>query len=478
MVGWFKNRSIGVKVALILGFVYIAMSAGNIYWQSVKQNEEEINKAKSYANGIAYTVLSSLNTMMEKGFINERGFFLNLIKATTVGVQDIRVFRSKSVSDQFGDGEPGEQPSDDLERKVLEEGKPVYKVFSEGGERKLRAIVPFLVSLNRGGINCTDCHEGKEGTVNGAMSMIMPLKSADAEAAVNTRNQTLILLAELLLVLTVLTLVIRELMTKVLKAISGGIENSSTVVSDTSAQVAETSGHLATAASEQASAVEQVTATLEGISGTTAQNAQDAKKCIGEMGRVSAMLNGGLASSREMVAAIDAIAKSSVETTKIINTIDEIAFQTNLLALNASVEAARAGEHGKGFAVVAEEVRNLAGRASAASKETGALMTESLNQTNLGRELVNKVAVALQKIADASELVAKEIDKMASDTVSTAEGVAQVRTAVDQISILSQRLATNSEESASASELLSNQADELRKFVAELNVLLEGRDDH
>src|SRR3974377_2190153 len=82
------------------------------------------------------------------------------------------------------------------------------------------------------------------------------------------------------------------------------------------------------------------------------------------------------------------ISSASEETSKIVKTIDEIAFQTNLLALNAAVEAARAGEAGAGFAVVASEVRNLALKAAEAAKETAKLIEGSVKQIKGGFELV------------------------------------------------------------------------------------------
>ena len=96
----------------------------------------------------------------------------------------------------------------------------------------------------------------------------------------------------------------------------------------------------------------------------TKQNADNASQADQLMTKAVAVINNADQRMVELTDSMKDISQASEETSKIIKTIDEIAFQTNLLALNAAVEAARAGEAGAGFAVVADEVRNLAMRAA------------------------------------------------------------------------------------------------------------------
>jgi methyl-accepting chemotaxis protein len=179
-------------------------------------------------------------------------------------------------------------------------------------------------------------------------------------------------------------------------------------------------------------------------------------------------------SMSELTTAMGQIFEASEETSKIIKTIDEIAFQTNLLALNAAVEAARAGEAGAGFAVVADEVRNLAIRSADAAKQTANLIEDTVKKANGGTELVTKTNEAFSEVASSTAKVGGLVSEIATASVEQSEGIGQVNQAVTDMDNVVQQNAAVAEESASAVEELKAQAEQMRTFVGLLVSVIQG----
>ncbi|MGQ9524026.1 MAG: HAMP domain-containing methyl-accepting chemotaxis protein [Armatimonadota bacterium] len=236
-------------------------------------------------------------------------------------------------------------------------------------------------------------------------------------------------------------------------------------VATASDQVQSGSQALAQGASEQASSLEEVSSSLQEMTSMANQTASNTQEGRGLAESARATATKGVESMGKLVAAVERIKKSSDEQSKVVKTIDEIAFQTNLLALNAAVEAARAGEAGKGFAVVAEEVRNLAMRSAEAAKNVSAMIEESTRTTEEGVRINEEVAQNLQEIAQQVNRVAEVMGEIAAATEQQNQGISQVNVAVEQMNQVTQQTAANSEESAAAAEELAGQAQELRAMV-------------
>lgn len=238
--------------------------------------------------------------------------------------------------------------------------------------------------------------------------------------------------------------------------------------------VSDASVALSQGASQQAASVEQLSASIAEIASQTASNAQNAEKANDLTVGTKEKAQLGNEEMQEMLSAMEEINASSANISKIIKVIDEIAFQTNILALNAAVEAARAGQHGKGFAVVAEEVRNLAARSAKAAKETTDMIEGSMEKVETGREIAHKTAEALNAIVGDVSSVADIVANIAKASNEQKLALEQINQGVQQVSQVVQVNSSTSEEAATASQNLNQQADIMRANVGKFRLSNSG----
>lgn len=264
--------------------------------------------------------------------------------------------------------------------------------------------------------------------------------------------------------------IMRQRVHKVLLEINQGADQ----VAAGARNVSDASVALSQGASQQAASVEQLSASIAEIASQTASNAQNAEKANDLTVGTKEKAQLGNEEMQEMLSAMEEINASSANISKIIKVIDEIAFQTNILALNAAVEAARAGQHGKGFAVVAEEVRNLAARSAKAAKETTDMIEGSMAKVETGREIAHKTADALNAIVGDVSSVADIVANIAKASNEQKLALEQINQGVQQVSQVVQANSSTSEEAATASQNLNQQADIMRANVGKFRLSNSG----
>lgn len=253
----------------------------------------------------------------------------------------------------------------------------------------------------------------------------------------------------------------------------GEIQNSSHMVNSSAMQVSGSAQSLSQGATEQASSIEELSATMNDISVKIKETAEMSQHASGLSKETGSAVGTSNQKMNEMSRAMQDITEKSQEISKIIKTIDDIAFQTNILSLNAAIEAARAGAAGKGFAVVADEVGNLAQKSAKAAQNTSSLIEETIEAVNKGARITEETAESLSVVSQKTEKINGIITSISSASEEEAEGIKQLTTGLDQISSVVQSNTATAEESAAASQELSGQADRLNELLEKFQLRTE-----
>ena len=261
--------------------------------------------------------------------------------------------------------------------------------------------------------------------------------------------------------------------------------------SDDTARIASDAQSQASQTVHAATATEELSATFNDIvqnTETVSTSASDAFDLAREGGNIVTQainsMNTIAGAVQEASVIVEGLSQRSSEIGEIIAVIDEIADQTNLLALNAAIESARAGEQGRGFAVVANEVKKLAERTTAATKEIADMINgirqdtrkavESMQfctrEVTSGSDFSGKAGNSLQAIVVSSQNVTDMIRRIAAAVEQQSAATSEITSNLSEIANITHQTNEGARRSSESSRRLRETALELKELAGEFRL--------
>jgi methyl-accepting chemotaxis protein/methyl-accepting chemotaxis protein-1 (serine sensor receptor) len=473
-----KNLTIGKKFSLacvalvLLGVVLGAVAVINV--GSINTNLQSITQDSLpgvYRIGALQTTVQSI-----------RGNFWKYLANSDASKKAQTEQANEALKQSFYDGLAAYEKTitKTEDRQQFEKIKPAFDQFiaAWGDVQSLdrqgkttEAIAKYFATVD-------PAHKATTAVVQSLVDWNKTQGEKNAVTATSTVSQSRIwaisLLVAMILIGGTLSYVITKNVNKALTRAIAELTEGADQVASAAGQVASSSQALAQGSSEQAASLEETSASSEEINSMARKNTENSRSAADLVTASEQKFVETNQALEQTVSAMNDINEQSGKISKIIKTIDEIAFQTNILALNAAVEAARAGEAGMGFAVVADEVRNLAQRAAQAAKDTSSLIEESITKSGDGKEKVDQVAAAIQALTAESASIKTLVDEVNLGSQEQSRGIDQIVKAISQMEQVTQKNAAGAEEGASAAEQLTAQSETLKDVVARLDTMVGG----